>query len=332
MKKYNVFITDFVEPPFGIEEKILGKNVNINFIGKINDSEFLDSISEADALMVGHAKITSKSLIKMKKCKVIVRYGVGFDGIDIQVAGHSGIPVCNIPDFCTDEVAERTMTMMLALTKKINEYNSKVKEGVWDWKSVMPVFSLKNKNLGIIGLGRIGSAVALRAKSFGMNIYFYDPYKTKEYGKKFASEKIGNLGVLLNKSDIISVHAPLTDETNGMVNPEFISQIKKGAILINTARGKIIENLDVLEKALKEKLIDSIGLDVLPDEPPDYNHPLIKSWKNNEEWIRDRLVLSPHAAFYSEESFFKLRKRAAEIVRKALNGKKLENVVNKKYL
>ena len=165
-----------------------------------------------------------------------------------------------------------------------------------------------------------------------MNIYFYDPYKTKEYGKKFASEKIGNLGVLLNKSDIISVHAPLTDETNGMVNPEFISQIKKGAILINTARGKIIENLDVLEKALKEKLIDSIGLDVLPDEPPDYNHPLIKSWKNNEEWIRDRLVLSPHAAFYSEESFFKLRKRAAEIVRKALNGKKLENVVNKKYL
>jgi lactate dehydrogenase-like 2-hydroxyacid dehydrogenase len=186
--------------------------------------------------------------------------------------------------------------------------------------------------LGIIGLGRIGTAMAMRAKPFGLNIVYYDPYKPDGTDKALGITKCDHLEELVSTSDYITIHTLLTDETRGMLNMDFFSRAKKDLILINTARGKLFDSFETIYKILKDDMVSGLGLDVLPAEPPDFSEKIIKAWQDDAPWIKNRLLLLPHAAFYSEGAIRDIRLKAALAIKKFFAGDKLKNVVNKDFL
>ena len=186
---------------------------------------------------------------------------------------------------------------------------------------------LRGATIGIIGLGRIGTAVAMRACSFGLTICFYDPYLPIGIDKVFDYKRYDNLLEMINVCDFVSFHAPLTSETEQMANDDFFSTIKRGSTILNTARGKII-SLDSLYKAFRTNIVKAAGLDVLEHEPPDYDHPLLSAWQKQEPWIKNRLIITPHAAFYNNESFVEMREKAAMEAKRILEGKEPKNRIN----
>ncbi len=220
--------------------------------------------------------------------------------------------------------------MLLAHQRKMLLFNycADSEETNWDWRIHVPIFRANNIQVGIIGLGRIGTAVALRLKAFNYKkIGFYDPYLPRGVEKAIGLKRYHDLELLLSSSDIVTLHVPLTDETMGMVDESFFKLLKPRAILINTARGGIFKNVDVMYNFLKQRQELRIGSDVWPDEPPK-DHPLIKAWRERQEWLGDRLILTPHSSFYSEESARELRAFAAEIVKSVLKDGKPYNIVN----
>ena len=283
----------------------------------------------ASAVLAWHDLTYSKELIqKLSTCKVIVRVGVGYDNVDLEAAKKENIVVCNVPDYGTNDVADHTFALLLTLVRGIEVYNSQLKRNMqWEWTTTCELHRITNLTFGIIGLGRIGTASALRAKSFGMNVIFYDPYVPDGKDKALQVTRVNFLNEFLEKADIISIHTPLTDETISMVNTDFFKNVKENLILINTARGKIID-LDALYYALRGGLLNAAGLDVLPKEPPELDHPLFKAWCGNEDWINGRLVITPHAAFYNKDSFNEMRTKAAEEAKRVLGGLTPKNIVN----
>lgn len=329
MTLHAVYVTDFITMP-DIEQAELHDLAEVTVVQEEDDRRFPPALLDADALLVWHARVTVRTIEQLRRCRAIVRYGVGFDNVDIAAAARRGIPVCNNPDYGTEEVADTTVALLLTLARGIQHYNAEIRDGPrgWNWSAPRPLFRLRGRTLGIIGLGRIGTAVALRAKPFGMRIMFYDPYKPDGYDKALGITRAETLEELLTAADIVTLHVPLTPETRGMVNAGFLAHLRPGALLINTARGPVLESLECLADALRQGHLRAAGLDVLPQEPPDKDETLIRPWKAQEEWIRHRLVLTPHAAFYSEEAFLEMRRKAAAQVRAALTGDPLRNVVN----
>lgn len=313
-----------------IEEKVFGQEYRILAPNAKETTEISDEIwSKADAILAWHDFQYDEELIaKLKYCKVIVRIGVGYDNVDLKAAKENKIIVCNIPDYGTNDVADHAIGLMLTLARGIYSYSENVRSrDIWDWKCAGELHRLTDSTMGIIGLGRIGTATTLRAKAFGMNIVFYDPYIPDGQDKALGVRRCDKLVELLEKSDIVSIHTPLTKDTKGMADFTFFNSMKKGAIFINTARGEIIE-LDALTQTLRSNHLSSAGLDVLPKEPPDQNHPLIIAWRNRDPWISERLIITPHSAFYNIESYQELRKKAAEEAKRVLEGKKPKNCVN----
>jgi len=196
--------------------------------------------------------------------------------------------------------ADHAMALLLSFSRGLHEYTRRAQQRDWSRENDMP-FRLNNKVLGIIGLGRIGTATAMRARAFGMRVIFYDPYIRDGYDKVLGLERVESLNKIAERSDVISIHTPLTHETLGMINEEFFKYVKKGAIVINTARGAIID-ITALEKAMRTGIIRSAGLDVLPVEPPDESQRLIVEWENGKDWLSGRLIVTPHVAFYSPEA------------------------------
>jgi lactate dehydrogenase-like 2-hydroxyacid dehydrogenase len=266
----------------------------------------------------------------MKRCRVIVRAGIGYDNIDILEAKKRNIVVCNVPDYCTEEVADQTVAFILSLVRALPEHAEEVKKGRWKRKSPM-TYRIKGKVLGIIGLGRIGSAVARRATGFGLEIVFYDPYIKEGYDKVFDARRVDTLDDLARISDIVSVHAPLTEETRGMINEAFFAKAKKGMVFVNTARGPIAE-LNALEKAMREGTVMAAGLDVLDVEPPDGTRKLITDYMNGAEWLKGRLIVTPHSAFYSHEAMDEVRLKSAQEAKRVLQGEMPRNCVNDLFI
>lgn len=313
-----------------IERRILGPNSDINIYSLLKPKDYKFALEDIEALIIRPGAELSKGMVlSMKKIGVIVVLGVGYDNIPLDLTRRKGILVCNIPDYCTKEVADATVAMLLAHQRKTLLFSHFFKLDAlnWDWRINIPILSANQANVGIVGLGRIGTAVALRLKPFGYKISFYDPYLPKGIEDSLGIGRFDNLESLLNSSDIVSIHTPLTKETSGMINEEFFRLLKPMAILLNTARGKIFKNTKIIYKFLKERPELRIGTDVWPDEPL-LTHPLLDAWKKRKPWLRDRLILSPHTAFYSEESLHNLRISAAEIVKKFLSGVRPQNVVN----
>ena len=286
-----------------------------------------------DAIVNG-ADLDPQYRASLARCRIFVKPAVGFDNIDLAAWGALGIPVCNIPDYGTQEVADHAIALMLSLMKGITFHTRELKlDPRRKWRPALNPYGkrLSACTFGIVGLGRIGTAAALRAKAFGMNVVFFDPNVTNGTDLAIGVRRVHSLSDLFAMSDVVSVHAPLNEETIKLIDADVMSASKPGLILINTARGPVVD-LDALHDALRSGKIQAAGLDVLPEEPANPEHPLIKAWAANEAWIDHRLVLTPHSAFFTPESVYDMRYKAGEVALTYLSTGRLQNCVNERFL
>jgi D-3-phosphoglycerate dehydrogenase len=276
--------------------------------------------SSSDALLVTYAKITADMIRKMPKCRVISRFGIGVDNVDIEAATASSIVVTKVPDYCTDEVSDHAMALLLAIVRKIPSSSARTHGGRWEMKAVVPIHRLRGSVLGLAGFGRIPQLVVPKAQAFGMKVIAFDPFIPADVFSKAGVERV-DLPALLTTSDYISVHTPLTPETKGLFNRDTFGQMKRGAYIVNTARGPIIDEA-ALAEALDSGQIGGAALDVMTQEPPPVS-PLFG---------RDNVIITPHTSFYSEESLVELQVKAAQEVVAVLSGKPPRNPVNPEAL
>lgn len=325
-----VVITDFVSEPLDHERRILGDIADVIALDALNEDDLAGRIEDADAIMMYHfLPVTARTIRNLQRCKLIVRCGVGVDNVDRDTARECGIPVANVPDYGTEDVADSAIGMTLALTRGMHFLNRRLQRevGPWSYTQVQPVRRLRDRNFGIIGAGRIGTATALRAKALGMQVIIYDPYTADGYEKAIGVKRVWTLEELLSQSHIVSTHCPLTPETRHLINSAAIAQMPRGSFLINTARGAVVDVLAVLDAVTSGHLAGA-GIDVLEGEPPPPDHPLLKAWRDPNHPVHDRLILTPHSAFYSEEGLLDMRIKGSENCRRVLLGQAPRNVVN----
>ena len=280
-------------------------------------------------MMYHSVTITRRTIERLEHCKVIVRGGVGIDNVDHLTAREFGIPVCNVPDYGTNEVADMAIGMVLALTRGVVYLNSVLRPGpnAWTYAHAAPLKRVQEQVLAVIGLGRIGTASALRGKALGMDVVFYDPYREDGYEKALGLRRAESLDALLEGASVLTVHCPLTPETERMVDRAAVARMPQGAYLVNTARGGVVDTGAVAE-AIASGHLAGAGIDVLPDEEHADDDPLVVAWRDPEHPAHHRVLLTPHSAFYSEQSLLDLRTKVAITCRRALLGEPLRNVVN----
>lgn len=325
-----VVITDFINDSLEPERQVLGDTAKVEALDAYSEDDLVDRIEDAGAVMLYHnLALTRKTIERLQQCKLIVRCGVGFDNVDREFARERGIVVANVPDYGTEEVADSAIGMTLTLTRGIHLYNSRLQRDTGDWfyKQAQPLQRLRGQVFGIIGLGRIGTATALRAKASGMDVVFYDPHKPDGYDKAVGVKRVETLEQLLSMSYVVSLHCPLSDETRHMINAETIAKMPQGAYLVNTARGGVVD-VSALPDALASGHLAGAGIDVLEVEPPTGDESLLKAWRDPNHAAYDRLILNPHAAFYCEQGLMDMRTKGAEACRRALTDQPLRNVVN----
>jgi phosphoglycerate dehydrogenase-like enzyme len=273
------------------------------------------------------------AIAHLKKARIVVRHGVGFDVLDLEALGNAGIAACNVPDYGTTEVADSAIAMMLAFARGTPTYDAALRADLKGWTHGHNVTALRLRGarFGVIGLGRIGTAAALRARAFGMDVAFYDPGLPNGAELSFGFTRCATLPELLGRSDVISIHAPLTRETRGLIDAKAVAAMKQGAYVINTARGPICDTAALVE-GLRSGKLGAVGLDVLPKEPATTDDPFVAAWQANEPWIRGRAILTPHSAFYSPDAFVDLRRKTMETAYHYLRDGKLTNCVNAEFL
>ena len=329
-QRFRVVITDFIAGDLGPERQLLGELADLVALDAYAERELVGQVEDADALMLYHnITISRDTIARLKSCKLIVRCGVGYDNVDRQFARSRGIPVANVPDYGTEEVADSAIGLTLALTRGIHQLNSIYRAGGegWTYTSAAPLFRLRGRVFGVVGLGRIGTATAVRAKALGMDVAFYDPYKPDGYDKALGMRRADTLDELLRQAFVLSVHTPLTAETNRMINAAAIGRLPRGSFLVNTARGAVVET-SAIPAAIESGHLAGAGIDVLAVEPPPADDPLIRAWRDPTHPAHHRVIVNPHSAFYSEEGLLDMRTKGAKAVRNALLGRPLLNVVN----
>jgi len=314
-----------------IEEAELAGLAGVHCLLAKSADELIGKVDDADALIVFHEVSIPRQVIEhLHRCKVIVRCGAGFDNVDLAAAGQRGIYVCNVPDYGIDEVADHAIALMLACNRGLLLAERRLRETLapWNYHAVAPQFRLCEATLGIIGLGRIGTATALRAKALRMRVLAYDPYVRSGHDKAIGVQ-MTEFEPLLRESDVVSLHVPLTDETRGMIDAAALAMMKPTAILVNTARGAVVDT-DALAAALEAGRLGGAGIDVLPVEPPGADAPLIRLWRRRDPPVN--LVITPHSAFYSEGALVEMRAKAAREVARVLRGQPPRNCVNAQFL
>ncbi|WP_408008331.1 C-terminal binding protein [Pseudalkalibacillus sp. A8] len=316
MKQKLVIITDCDHPSVDIERKSLEiQGFQLKVEQCKTEEDVIQTCKDADGLINQYAPITRKVLSSLPNCKVISRYGVGVDNIDLQSASEYSVQICNVPDYGVEEVSDHALSLIFNVIRKVNIFSNNAKEGVWDFQLARPVHRLRDLTLGVVGVGRIGSAVARKAKGMGWNVIGYDHTNlSSSLDLKFV-----DFESVLKESDIISIHVPLNDDTYHLFNAKAINMMKDKAVIINTARGPIIDEKALIE-ALRNGKISGAGLDVMEKEPPEKDHPLFSF---------DNVIITPHAAWYSEESSIELKQKAADEVRRYLNGEEIHYPVNR---
>jgi D-3-phosphoglycerate dehydrogenase/C-terminal binding protein len=328
--RYKVVLTDFINDALQPEKRILDAVAEVVALDGHHEDELVGRIEDADAIMLFHnLSLSRKTIERLARCKLIVRCGVGYDNVDHRFARSRGIPVANVPDYGTEEVADTAIGMMLALTRGIAFMNSRLRgsEGPWMYTQVVPLRRLRGRVFGVVGLGRIGSAAALRAKALGMDVAFYDPLKPDGYDKALGIRRVESLDELLAQAFVLSLHCPLTEETYHMIGARAVALMPAGAYLINTARGAVVD-ADALPAALASGQLAGAAIDVLEHEPLAPDSALAKAWRDPGHPAYHRLLVNPHAAFYCEEGLLEMRSKGAEACRRALTGLPVGNVVN----
>lgn len=295
---------------FELEKEILTRaGAELTALQASGEEELIPLLKDMDAILVGRTKITATMIDALQACKIIVRYGIGVDNIDISAAARRNILVSNVPDYCIEEVSTHTVTLLLCVARKILHSDKSVRTGRWGVNELSPLRRLSSRTLGIFGFGRIGRSVGEKAYPFGMKILVSDPYVSAGNvdQRKFS---LVDFPTLLQESDYITIHSPLTPETRRRFGEEEFRKMKPTAVLINAARGEIVDE-QALCKALSGGWIGGAALDALVKEPPDPASPL---------WKLDNVLMTPHSAWYSEEALVELHRKAVEEVARILRG------------
>lgn len=309
MKKYTVYVTDMRRTNYEVEKKILGEiGAELKFCQCRTAGDIARQCVDADGILLDLAPMTAEAIGGLKKCKVISRYGVGVDNVDVDAATKAGIQVTNVPDYCMEDVSDHALALMLSCLRHIPERDRKIRGGTWNLEGTS--FRLEGKTLGVIGAGRIARALIRKVSGFGLKeVLAYDPYVSAENLKEIGVRKV-DLDELLRESDMISLHLHATDETKGMINRDTLSKMKKTAILINVSRGALINDADLLD-ALGNNRILAAGLDTHNCEPLGADSPFCKL---------DNVVLTDHTAYNTMEGVEELVTKAALNVAAVLSG------------
>lgn len=330
MSRFRVAITDFIADDLAPEREVLGELADPVAFDAKSAADLDGRLGEADAVIAYHHLLIGPATIdQLTRCRVIARGGVGYDNVDGTYARSKGIPVVNVPDYGTEEVADSAIAHVLALVRGVNLYNSRIRRGLgpWNHTPAVPLTRLRGKVFGVVGLGRIGTAVALRAKALGMDVVFFDPHLRDGYDKALGVRRVESLPELLRQSFVVSPHCPLTAETKHLINAATIRLMPRGSYLVNTSRGGVVDT-SAIPAAIRSGHLAGTGIDVFEIEPPPDDHPLVKAWLDPADPCHDRVIITPHSAFYSEEGLRDIRVKAATACRRALLGEPLRNVVN----
>lgn len=325
-----VVVTDLIPEPLECERRVLHGHAEVVALDIRRQSELNGQLDDADAVMIYHyLRLGSEQIERLRNCKVIVRPGVGYDNIDIAAARRRGIPVCNVPDYGTEEVADSALAMAVSLARGTHFLNSRLRRGIgaWNVDQASPIQRLRGRVFGIVGCGRIGAAAALRAKAFGFDVVIYDPPLRDGVEKSLGVRRVDSLEALLRQSHVVSLHCPLTSETRGMIGATELALMPQGGILVNTARGGVVDTAAVVA-ALADGKLAGAGIDVLEQEPPPEDSPVLRAWRDPAHPAHDRLLLNPHSAYYCEQGSEEFRTKGALEVLRALQGRPLRNQVN----
>jgi D-3-phosphoglycerate dehydrogenase len=316
-----VSVADSAFPNLDPAQEVLAKiGADIRLAEEPTPDSIMKVARQADAVLVTYAKITGDMIRQMSRCRIIARFGIGVDNVDVAAATGAGIVVTRVPDYCVDEVSDHAMALLLALVRKIPFANSLVNAGRWGMPAVAPIHRLRGTVLGLVGFGKIPQLLAPKAKAFGIKLVAYDPYVSESVMSIAGVEQV-DFAKLLKVSDYVSIHTPLLPETHHLFNADTFAQMKPTAYLINTARGPIVDEA-ALAHALDSGRIAGAALDVLSSEPP-LTSPLFG---------RDNVILTPHMSFYSIESLIELQTKAAEDVVRVLTGQMPRNPINPEVL
>ena len=330
-----------VDPQFAdepdIERAVAGPDVTFEIVRPGAAPIPVEPLRRADAVLICRSRhlLPADLVAHLDRAKMVGQAGVGFNHIDLDACARRGIPVCNTPDYGTTEVADHAIALLLSLVRGVTAYHNRLltRDDAWGTLvlSVPPMRRLRGQVFGVIGLGRIGLAAALRARAFEMRVVFYDPYLPPGAELALGFGRAANRDELLAEADIVSLHCPWTPETTRIVDDAAIAAMKPGAILLNTSRGGTVD-LDAVERGLRSGKLCAAGLDVLPVEPLDRAHRLIAAWTAQEPWLEGRLILTPHAAFYTPESLADMRRLAMMAVIEFLAHGRLRSCVNLREL
>ncbi len=319
---WKILITDYAWPSVEPERQVLARVGAALIVAESGDeAELLSLAPTIDGILTCWKPVRENVIAAAKKCQIIGRCGIGLDNIDVAAATQHGIVVTNVPAYCIDEVSDQGMALLLACARKIPRYDAAVKNGTWAQNIGPQMYRLRGKTIGIIGFGRIAKAVVPKAKAFGLQVNVYSPRTPHETIRTHGAEKVA-FAALLATADFITIHAPLTEETQGMFGPAEFRAMKPTAFLINTARGGIVDT-EALTAALISGEIAGAGLDVLETEPPKPNEQLLTC---------DNVIITPHTAFISQEALLDLEVTAASCVAQVLTGQCPESVVNPEVL
>jgi D-3-phosphoglycerate dehydrogenase len=317
-----VAITDYVFSSLEPEQSVLGPlGAELRPAQCKSEEEIIELTRGADAVLNCYAKVTAGVIEKLDRCKIIARYGIGVDNVDLAAATRAGILVTNVADYCIDEVSDHALALLLVLARRIATAHGAVKVGAWDVVSHAEIRRLRGQTLGLVGFGKIAIAVASKAQAFGLRMLAHDPYLDTAVIAQYGVQAV-DLNTLLRESDAVSIHVPLSAETRNLIGQGELARMKSTAFLINTSRGGIVDEL-ALAESLKAGRIGGAALDVLNVEPPPPDHPLLQA---------PNIILTPHLAFYSRESVIELQTKAAEEVARALKGEPPRSPVNREVL
>jgi D-3-phosphoglycerate dehydrogenase len=316
-----VGVSDSVFPNLDLARAVVARvGADLQLAKQPAPAEIMNVAREADALMVTYAKITAEMIGEMKKCRIISRFGIGVDNVDLAAATAKGIVVTKVPDYCIDEVSDHAMALLLSLVRKIPASSARAHAGRWEMPAVVPIHRLRGTVLGLVGFGRIPQLVAPKAKSFGLRVVTFDPYVPQGVLDQAGVERV-EFAELLKVSDYISIHTPLLPETRHLFNTDAFNKMKPGSVIVNTSRGPVVDEA-ALAAALDAGKLAGAALDVLEQEPPT-SSPLFG---------RDNVILTPHTSFYSVEALEELQTKAAEEVVRVLSGQAPRNPVNPEAL
>lgn len=321
-KALKVVVTDYEYESLQAEQEAMDKiGARLIPCQCRTEEELMEKTADADGVFVQYAYISRRVIENMKNCRVIVRYGIGIDCVDVEAATRHGIMVANVPDYGLQDVADHTVALLLAAARKITLSNQLVKAGIWDFNRAKPLYRLEGRVLGLMGFGTIARMVADRLKPFGLLVQAYDPWVSDEILAQHGVSRV-DFDTLLSSSDMISLHIPLMNSTHHILNKEAFSKMRKSAILINTARGALVDE-DALAAALQSGHLSGAALDVAAREPINPDNPLLGL---------DNVIITPHVAWYTEEAQHSLQCIAADDMARALGGQVPKNLLNPKVL